>query len=154
MVNSGKGGPMKAFIHHLINPQGVTDPGGPTLGTDVLVGELTLLPGAWIINAKCQIMNLHPGFAPINCRLSMESVPVVDDHYDAVVEKGANVSITLCIGVHLTERKNAQFYVRNGGAPLTVFNLTLSAIQVDTVQVAREHETALAPGSSPTAQVS
>lgn len=147
---------MKAFIH-LIRSQSVTDPevlAPPHLGTDILMGELTLLPGAWIIYAKGQIQNLFSGFAPVNCRLSMESVPVVDDHYDDTLANNQNTSFTLCIGVHLTERKNAQLYFRNSGVPFNVFNLTLSAIQVDTVQVAREHEAALAPGSSPTALVS
>jgi hypothetical protein len=157
MVNSGKGEPMKAFIHHLINEQGVTDPnelGVPPVGTDVLVGELTLLPGAWVIYAKGSITNLAPQIAPVTCRLSMQSVTVVDDFYRDTLGKDQIACFTLCIGVHLTERKNAQLFVRNNGFPFIVSNITLSAIQVDTVQVAREHETALAPGSSPTAQIS
>jgi hypothetical protein len=84
----------------------------------------------------------------------MESVLVVDDHYDDTLLTGQTATFTLCIGVHLAQRKNAQLFVRNNGLPFNVFNITLSAIKVDTVQVAREHETALAPGSSPTAQVS
>lgn len=147
---------MKAFIHQLTRNQSFPDPNvpEPPLLTDILVGELTLVPGAWIIYAKCQLTNGHPGFAPVNCRLSMESVPVVDDHYDDTLAQNQRVSITLCIGAHLTAQKNAQLFVRYSGVPFNVFNVTLSAIQVDIVQVAREHETALAPGSSPTAQVS
>jgi len=148
---------MKAFIHHLHNSQPVSDPnvlGGPLFGTDILMGELSLLPGAWIIYAKCQIKNLASQNAPANCRLTMESGQVVDDRYDGVLETIQSASITLCIGAHLTERKNAQLFVRNNGLPFTVFNVTLSAIEVNIVQVAREHESALAPGSSPTAQVS
>jgi hypothetical protein len=156
MVNSGKGEPMKAFIHQLTRNQSFPDPDVPAPPhlTEILVGELTLLRGAWIISAKGQLTNLASQFAPVNCRLSMESVPVVEDHYDDMMAKDQRVFFTLCIGAHLTEQKNTQLFVRYNSLPFNVFNVTLSAIQVDTVQVAREHETALAPGSSPTAQVS